>query len=190
MRKTAWLGAAALLTAGWAAFFACSGQSPQVVVDKEVHAADGSGSQAVPFHAVDHSTWGRLLDKYVDTNGMVDYAAWKASEANWAALRSYLATLSAADPKAETSTSGKLAFWINAYNALTIHGILKEYPTSSIRNHTAKVVGYNIWDDLLLPVGNQEYSLNQIEHDVLRKLDERPASTSPSSAPRSDARGC
>jgi hypothetical protein len=89
-----------------------------------------------------------------------------------AALQSYLATLSAADRAAETSHAGKLAFWINAYNALTIHGILKEYPTSSIRNHTAAVVGYNIWDDLLLPVGNQQYSLNQIEHEILCKMGE------------------
>jgi hypothetical protein len=63
-----------------------------------------------------------------------------------------------------------MAFWINAYNAVTIHGILREFPTTSIRNHTAKVFGYNIWDDLLLPVGGRTYSLNQMEHDVLRKM--------------------
>lgn len=176
MRKSAWLGVAAVLTAGLAAFIGCSGQGHQVVVDKEVHAADGSGSRDasrdVSLDAVDHSTWDRLLQKYVDEDGMVDYAAWKASQADQTALRRYLATLSAANPTAETSKAGKLAFWINAYNALTIHGILKEYPTSSIRNHTAKLVGYNIWKDLLLPVGDQQYSLNQIEHEILRKLDE------------------
>jgi len=172
MRKSAMLGAAALLVAGSATFFACSGQSSRVVVDKEGRAADGSGSRAVPLDSVDHSAWDRLLQKYVDKDGMVDYAAWKASDADRAALKDYLATLSAADPAAETSKSGKLAFWINAYNALTVFGILKEYPTSSIRNHTAKLVGYNIWDDLLLPVGNRNYSLNQIEHDILRKLGE------------------
>jgi len=172
MRKSAWLGAAALLAAGSAAFFVCWGQSSQVVVDKEVHAANGSGSRVVSLEAVDHSTWDRLLRKYADTDGMVDYAAWKASDADRASLKDYLGTLSAADPTAETSKAGKLAFWINAYNALTVHGILKEYPTSSIRNHTAKVVGYNIWDDLLLPVGEQQYSLNQMEHEILRKLDE------------------
>lgn len=51
-----------------------------------------------------------------------------------------------ADVEAETSKEGKLAFWINAYNALTVHGILEVYPTSSIRNHTARSIGYNIWD--------------------------------------------
>ena len=54
----------------------------------------------------------------------------------------------------------------------TIQGILREYPTSSIRNHTAKFIGYNIWDDLLLFVGDRQYSLNQIEHEVLRKMGE------------------
>ncbi|MEE8450922.1 MAG: DUF547 domain-containing protein, partial [Thermoguttaceae bacterium] len=60
----------------------------------------------------------------------------------------------------------------NAYNALTVYGILEVYPTSSIRNHTAKLIGYNVWDDLLLPVTGKKYSLNAIEHKILRKLGE------------------
>ena len=59
---------------------------------------------------------------------------------------------------------------INACNALTVQGILEVYPTESNREHTAVAFGYNIWDDLLLPVGQRKYSLNQIEHKVLRKL--------------------
>jgi Protein of unknown function, DUF547 len=50
--------------------------------------------------------------------------------------------------------------------------MLRVYPTSSIRNHTAKVFGYNIWDDLQLYVGGTPYSLNQIEHEILRKMGE------------------
>jgi YHS domain-containing protein len=111
-------------------------------------------------------------EKHVDPDGMVNYAAWKASETDRAALKQYLAALSQADPEAKTTKEGNLAFWINAYNALTVHGILEVYPTSSIRNHTAKVLGYNIWKDLLLPVGDKKYSLDAIEHQVLRKLGE------------------
>jgi len=172
MRKTVVLTAAALLAVGSVAYLACSGQSRQVVVDKEVRDDTGEASKAAPLDRVDHSTWDQLLQKYVDQDGMVDYGAWHASQADRAALKHYLATLGAADPTARTSKDGRLAFWINAYNALTIEGILDVYPTSSIRNHTAKVMGYNIWDDLLLPVGDQEYSLNQIEHEILRKLGE------------------
>ncbi len=63
-----------------------------------------------------------------------------------------------------------MAFWINAYNAVTVRGILREYPTTSIRNHTAKIFGYNIWKDLLLVVGGRSYSLEDIEHKVLRHM--------------------
>ena len=122
---------------------------------KDVHEYAGGTARAVPLDRVDHSTWDRLLQKYVDRDGMVDYDSWKASEPDRGALKQYLATLSAADANTQTTRQGKLAYWINAYNALTVHGILDVYPTSSIRNHTAKVVGYNIWDDLLLPVKKQ-----------------------------------
>ena len=172
MRKTALLIAGTLLAVSLAAYLAYSGQSRQVVVNKDVRDHAGSPAKTVPLDRVDHSTWDRLLKKYVDRDGMVDYTAWKASKSDRGALKQYLATLSAADANARATKRAKLAYWINAYNALTVQGILDVYPTSSIRKHTAKLVGYNIWDDLLLPVGNQKYSLNQIEHKILRKLGE------------------
>ncbi|MEX1224748.1 MAG: DUF547 domain-containing protein, partial [Pirellulales bacterium] len=100
------------------------------------------------------------------------YAGWKQSAQDMQALDAYLAALSAASPRAPASKAGQLAFWINAYNAVTIRGILREYPTTSIRNHTAKLLGYNIWDDLKLNVGGADYSLNQMEHEILRKMGE------------------
>ena len=124
------------------------------------------------MNRIDHRRFDRLLSKYVDADGRVDYSGWKASAADRQELRAYLKELGRASPRIDAAKSARLAFWINAYNAVTIEGILKEYPTSSIRNHTARVVGYNIWDDLPLIVGGREYSLNQIEHDVLRTLGE------------------
>src|SRR5262249_47479130 len=84
------------------------------------------------------------------------------------ALDQYLASLGSVDLQAPTYGNAEIAFWINAYNALTLKGILEKYPTSSIRNHTSLVVGYNLWTDLLLPVDGRTYSLDDIEHDVLR----------------------
>jgi len=121
---------------------------------------------------VDHSAWDRLLKKYVDGEGMVDYQAWKSSPEDAAALKSYLTTLSRADTTVDAARAAKLTFWINAYNALTVHGLLKVYPTTSIREHTPVAAGYNIWKDLLLPVGDRNYSLEDIEHEILRKLNE------------------
>ncbi|MGB9620177.1 MAG: DUF547 domain-containing protein, partial [Armatimonadota bacterium] len=168
--------AAALPMAVSLAYLVYWAQGRQVVVADGTEGLPGSQTSGVashpPLDQVDHSVWDRLLKKYVDQNGMVNYAAWKASEADRTALKQYLAVLSQADTEARTSREGMLAFWINAYNALTVYGILGVYPTSSIRNHTSKLFGYNIWEDLLLPVGGKKYSLNDIEHNILRKLGE------------------
>ncbi len=173
MRKTTTktIAAAVLIVAGLVVYLALPGNSNQAVFDNEAHAADGATS-LIPLDKVDHAVWDRLLKKYVDDNGMVDYAGWKASKSDTGFLKQYLATLGRGNPEAPTTKQGKLAFWINAYNALTVYGILEVYPTSSIRNHTAKLIGYNIWDDLLLPVAGKKYSLNAIEHKILRKLGE------------------
>lgn len=129
-------------------------------------------SQQVSIDAIDHATWDALLRKYCDSQGYVNYQAWKQSGADQQSLDRYLAHLSGAKSNLPAKPAAKLAFWINAYNAVTIKGILSEYPTTSIRNHTAKVFGYNIWDDLLLRVGGKTFSLNQMEHEVLRKMGE------------------
>ena len=128
--------------------------------------------RAVPLDRVDHGQWDRLLREYVDAEGLVDYARWQQSPADRRRLKQYLETLTRGDPAATTSREGRLAFWINAYNALTIHGILEVYPTSSIRNHTPRLFGYNLWEDLPLEVGSKRHSLNAIEHKILRKLGE------------------
>jgi len=131
-----------------------------------------SVSRRVSLEQIEHTQWDFLLNKYCDSSGFVDYLVWQQSQPDLQMLDQYLAHLSTADLSKSSTHAGQLAFWINAYNAVTIRGILREYPTSSIRNHTARFFGYNIWDDLLLPVGDHTYSLNQMEHDVLRKMGE------------------
>lgn len=127
-------------------------------------------AQQKPLSSIDHGPWDALLRTYVDDHGRVNYRDWKQSSADVQALDQYLKQLSYSN--GEGSKEEKLAFWINAYNALTIKGILREYPTSSIRNHTAKVFGYNIWKNLKLVVGARQVSLDEMEHQILRKMGE------------------
>ena len=127
-------------------------------------------AELVPLAAIEHNVWDQLLKEYVDRQGMVRYAAWKKNADDVRALDGYLRRLSHSN--GEGSRDEKLAFWINAYNAVTIKGILREYPTSSIRNHTARFFGYNIWKNLKLHVGDQAFSLEAIEHEILRKMGE------------------
>jgi hypothetical protein len=121
---------------------------------------------------VDHSAFDALLQKYVDDRSLVAYAKWKDNADDLKALDQYLTRMGCVDLSKNASKEAKLAYWINVYNALTIRGILREYPTTSIRNHTAKLSGYNIWKDLLIWVDGKNYSLDDIEHQILRKMGE------------------
>ncbi len=153
-----------LALAGWAGL-AWAGSKVYVGTERP-------SDSLVPLDQIDHAIWDRLLKKYVDQDGMVHYAAWKASPAGVAALDEYLGSLGRGDLQAKTSRAARLAFWINAYNAVTLRGILREYPTSSIRNHTSRFYGYDIWHDLLLRLSGESYSLDAMEHKVLRKMGE------------------
>ncbi len=162
MRKIPLFGIASMMIAilparGWA--------GPKTTVGANVPTA-----QQVSIDRIDHRLWDSLLKKYCDDRGFVNYRAWKASPTDVGQLDKYLAQLSTANPALNANKANQFAYWINAYNAVTVKGILREYPTTSIRNHTAKVVGYNIWHDLLLPVGGENFSLDQIEHKVLRPM--------------------
>ena len=142
-----------------------------------LHAEETAGkqwpaSQQVSMDDIDHQAFDDLLKKYVDTNGMVDYRAWHVSTSDRDSLTKYLAHLSQASSNRPATRNAKLAYWINAYNAVTIEGILRVYPTKSIRKHTAKFVGYNVWKDLKLHVGSGKINLEDIEHKVLRKMNE------------------
>lgn len=164
VQRFAVLGSAVLLVMGSAR--ACQA-GPTVAVGKKVPAA-----QRASADQVDYSAWDQLLVKYVDEQGRVDYGGWKGAMDDRQALEAFLSRLSATSISQADSREVRLAFWINAYNALTVYGILREYPTTSIRNHTARLYGYNIWKDLQLVVGDNQYSLEQIEHEILRKMQE------------------
>lgn len=129
-------------------------------------------SNRISMNEIDHSRFDALLKKFVDGDGYVDYTRWKASAVDRKSLHNYLDELSRADRRKPARREAKLAFWINAYNAVTLEGILREYPTSSIRQHTSRLGGYNIWKHLPLRVGDEAFSLEQIEHDLLRPMGE------------------
>lgn len=134
--------------------------------------ADVPTARRVALDQIDHSAWDALLRRHVNDAGQVDYRGWKASVESSQRLDQYLATLSTGDLAAAAPDEARLAFWINAYNAVTVKGILREFPTTSIKNHTAKLWGYNIWKNLKLRVGGQTPSLEDIEHKTLRPMGE------------------
>jgi len=118
---------------------------------------------------VDHAFYDTLLKKYVDKEGFVAYQKWKDQDE--ATLDGYLEAIGQVDPARLKNDGEKLVFWINVYNALTLKAMLHFYPTKSIRDHV-KVIGYNIWKDYKLAIHGKDYSLDDMEHQILRKMNE------------------
>ena len=111
----------------------------------------------------DHSAWEVLLRRHVRPNGTVDYRGFAGDRAG---LEAYIEGLSALDPDSGWAQNRRLAYFINLYNALTVKLILDNYPLKSIRDLP------NPWARELVTLGQRSYSLDDIEHKVLRPLGE------------------
>lgn len=108
-----------------------------------------------------HATWNRLVQKYITPEGNVDYKGFKNS---YSSFISYLAALSKNSPNSSWSKKDKLAYWMNTYNAYTVKLILKYYPVKSIKDIKKP------WDFRFIQVGKKWYTLNDVEHKILRKM--------------------
>lgn len=112
---------------------------------------------------LDHTSWDILLKKYVDDNGNVDYKNFRNDDDK---LNNYLDYL-AKNPISNTAKKEeRLAYYINLYNAGTVQLILENYPLESIRDI------FRPWGKDKVMIGADKYSLGEIEHDVLRKMNE------------------
>ncbi|MBX7152796.1 DUF547 domain-containing protein [bacterium] len=111
---------------------------------------------------VSHALWDQLLKTYISTSGNINYIEFDRT-----ALKNYLQTLSATQPQPNWSVDAQKAYWINAYNAFTVSLVLENYPVKSIKD----IGGFfkSPWDKLFISIGGKSYTLNQIEHDILRK---------------------
>tara|TARA_R110002049_G_scaffold279949_1_gene459098 strand:+ start:63393 stop:64145 length:753 start_codon:yes stop_codon:yes gene_type:complete len=120
-------------------------------------------SKTENIKAFDHTIWNDLLQKHVSTEGLVDYKGFKIDIKK---LSNYITVLSENTPIDSWKKEEKLAYWINAYNALTIDLILQNYPVKSVKDIK------DPWNQKLWNLGGKDYNLNEIEHDILIKMDE------------------
>jgi len=120
----------------------------------------------------DNQMYNNILKKYVK-DGLVDYKNLVDDKH----LDKYLQQLSETNPD-NFSRNEKLAFWINAYNAFTIQIVRDNYPIESMNELSTggKIIGHllgkTVWDKEFITINNHNYSLNGIEHKILRKMDE------------------
>ncbi len=111
----------------------------------------------------DHKRWTKLLQQFVTEDGKVNYQKIRVNKTN---LTVYIDDLTHNTPNKHWSKQEKLAYWINAYNALTVDLIIRNYPVKSIKDIK------NPWKQRLWQFGDKWYNLEDIEHNILRKMDE------------------
>lgn len=104
-----------------------------------------------------------LLQKNVDYKGNVNYSNLKKDKTD---LNKFLSYLEKTTPSNSWSKNKQKAFWINAYNAYTIKIILDNYPIKSITK--IKTKGKTAWKIPFAIIGGKTYTLDHIEHKILR----------------------
>lgn len=110
-----------------------------------------------------HTALHTLLENNVSANGNVNYEGFRK---NSTLLRTYIASLGETMPDESWSKNDKLAYWMNAYNAMTIDLILRNLPLASIKDIDKP------WEQRLWKLGENWYNLDEIEHQILRKMNE------------------
>jgi uncharacterized membrane protein YdjX (TVP38/TMEM64 family) len=130
---------------------------------------------ALPAYAGENDAYARLLRAHVRPGtvsgiklALVDYRAVKADPAYAQALNA----LAESRPDALTSDAERIAFWVNAYNLAAIKAVLDQYPTKSIKDGGSLLS--SIWKKKVATVGGTPYSLDDIEHGILRKSFKEP----------------
>jgi len=122
--------------------------------------------QPVAAATFDHSLFNRILNQYVDDKGLIDYNGI-AKDKNFYA---YMDALKDADADALT-TDGQLAFWINAYNAVTIEKVIRWKPKKSVRETIVPDawVSTSFYTTRENVVAGKKLSQDDIENEILRK---------------------
>lgn len=112
-----------------------------------------------------HQQWTDLLQSYVQ-DGIVDYQGFKEDEKQ---LDGYLDFLAATDPE-QLSADDQLAFYINAYNSYTVKLILDNFKNGKPPESIRKIGGLfaSPWKISFAVLGGKTYSLDNIEHDIIR----------------------
>lgn len=158
------LVSAALVVLGFAWEGCSSGSDPLPRATKATRAMSARFS---------YTPYAVVLKAYVDDRGLVDYRRLKADHQR---LDVFVQAVAALDPHTyeQWSNAEKIAFWINAYNALTVKAIVSHYPIKPRfgfsliypKNSIRQIPG--VWDELTFEVMGRAMTLDEIEHDVLR----------------------
>ncbi len=111
---------------------------------------------------INYEKWDKVLNTYVNDNGRVNYDELKT---NRNLLDNFISTQVENAEISSFSDDEKKAFWINAYNALTMRLIVDNYP---MRFGGILSINWGKPWDIKMRVAGQQLTLGDIEHKILR----------------------
>ncbi len=131
----------------------------------------GSIHQNANADTFDHSKFDRILKHYVNDKGLVDYNGIAKDPQ----FGEYMESLKSAQTD-KMSRNNRLAFWIDAYNAVTIDKVIKWRPKKSVRETLIPGVWtstkfFTTQDHI---VAGRNLSQDDIENEILRKKFQDP----------------
>lgn len=120
--------------------------------------------------ALNHYAFAGLVASFAAREGggedvLIDYARWAEDDEARFLLEDYLVTLAAVDPSSLGSPQAQLAYWINAYNASVIQGVLERFE-GDLGFSVIESPGF--FSDRVYVLGGVALSLDQIEQGVIR----------------------
>ena len=123
----------------------------------------GVAPATVPFS---HDLLDAVLQTYVDSSGQVDYAALKANRNSLDAYIDSLARFSPLNhPDRFPAPQHELAYWINAYNAFVLKGVIDAYPVSTVMD-IGEQSGF--FSKIFFLAGGEKLTLDEIENKIIR----------------------
>jgi len=108
----------------------------------------------------DHSKFDALLKANVDENGMVNYSAFRNNKY----FDDYIKSIAEADVS-NLSREDKLAFYLNAYNAIVIKNVLDYSPITSPMD----VDGF--FKKITHQIAGNDITLDKLEYDYAMKIE-------------------
>lgn len=112
----------------------------------------------------DYALFTQVLRDHVKA-GAVNYKGLKEDKR----FAEVVAMLMKTDPNT-IAQKNRLAFWINVYNAFTLKAVVDQYPIKSIMSKTAYALGKSNFQKKLVTINGVQYSLNDVENDIIRPM--------------------
>jgi len=122
---------------------------------------------------IDHAEWASLLQRYriIGADGVALFAYRAVTFGDRDRLQRYIDML-AAVPIRQYRREAQLAYWINLYNALTVHLVLDFYPVETILDIDISPGFFSDgpWGFPIVEVEGAKLTLDDIEHRILRPI--------------------